>query len=152
MTYPYESLKVKKANFTAGQKLKTTVNKMAYVVHRESQKPAFNLMSQYSHYSCKQHEKYVWANLIQVFLESQHECCSRRGNLILLACQSFRTGVIFCRNLLPSIPTNSQFDSGQAEFICPMGSVNCNVLLKIPVVSMQVYKGPLSGEMPGTIF
>ena len=55
----------------------------------------------------------VFVYLMQPFQESQQDPLPRRGKLLLIASQKFGTDVNFCRNLMTSIPTNFQLDSGQ---------------------------------------
>ena len=89
---------------------------------------------------------------MKVFLEGQQEPWCKRGELLHVARQKFGTGVNFFRNHVSSIPSNYQLDSGQKsmqdglkngnfviqnEFLCPFGSVNYIVLLKIPVITTQ---------------
>ena len=90
---------------------------------------------------------------MQAFSEGQLECLLRRGKLVLFASQPFGTGVHFYRNLLPSILTHSQLDSGhqstpngskksnivdQKELLCPADCVKYIVLLKVQVITIQM--------------
>ena len=92
--------------------------------------------------------------LMQVYLGGQQERWCTRGKLLLPTCQKFGIGINFCRNHMPSTPTNLQLDSGQwsmqggwkkgnfviqDEFLSPFDSINYIVLLKIPVITTQTW-------------